>query len=74
MFFGNEGVVLLPCGDIIEFGMERIGIGRTSLTFKCLVRNKGTGKVIVEIEKIVFVCVDKDGNPTPHNIKPEENE
>lgn len=61
-------------GDIIEFGMERIAVGRTSLTFKCLVRNKDTGKVIVEIEKIVFVCVDENGNPTPHNVKIEENE
>lgn len=55
-------------GDIIEFGMERVAVGRTSITFKCLVRNKDTGRVIVEIEKLVFVCIDSDGNPAPHNI------
>lgn len=60
-------------GDIIELGMEKTAVGRTSLTFKCVVRNKDTGKVIVEIEKIVFVCVDENGNPSPHNMTDSSN-
>ena len=54
-------------GDVIEIGCELITLGRTSITIKCIVRNKDTQRVITVIDKIVFVAVDEDGNPTPHN-------
>lgn len=54
-------------GDIIEIGCEMITLGTTSITIKCIVRNKDTHRVITVIDKIVFVAVDEDGNPTPHN-------
>ncbi|MBD1420302.1 acyl-CoA thioesterase [Sphingobacterium chuzhouense] len=54
-------------GDIIEMGIEAIAFGRTSLTMRCEVRNKITRKTILSIDKLVFVNLDEDGNPTPHH-------
>ncbi len=56
-------------GDIIEIGMEATGMGRTSISLKCIVRNKGTGTILTQIDKIVFVLVDRDGKPKPHYQK-----
>lgn len=53
-------------GDVIEIGVEPTNYGRTSLTLKVSVRNKETGNIIVEIEKMVFVSLDENGVPTPH--------
>ncbi|AQQ68572.1 acyl-CoA thioesterase [Microbulbifer agarilyticus] len=54
------------CGDIVEFGFEVTGIGRTSLTVHCEMRNKQTRELIVRVDRIVFVALDADGKPTPH--------
>lgn len=56
-------------GDIVEFGMELVSIGNTSITLTCNVRCKTTKETIIRIERIVFVLVDENGRPTPHNIK-----
>ncbi len=53
-------------GDIIELGITATAFGRTSLTMRCEVRNKITRKSILTIDKIVFVNMDKEGNPLPH--------
>jgi len=53
-------------GDIIEFGMDLIKVGTTSITLACDVRNKITKQSIVKIDKIVFVLLDENGKPTPH--------
>ena len=53
-------------GDIIEIGIEVIAFGRTSLTFRCEVRNKMTQQDILKIEKIVMVNLGPDGKPAPH--------
>ena len=55
-------------GDVIEIGCELIGLGNTSITIACEVRNKDTKKTIIRIDKIVFVSVDETGKPTPHGI------
>lgn len=55
-------------GDIVEIGCEVLEIGTTSITVSCQVRNKETGAVITEVERIVFVNVDKSGRPTPHGV------
>jgi acyl-CoA hydrolase len=55
-------------GDVIEFGMEVTHIGKTSLTFRCEVRNKDTKSTIVNIDKMVFVNVDESCSATPHGI------
>jgi acyl-CoA hydrolase len=53
-------------GDIIELGMKATHFGRTSITLACQVRNKITQRVILTIDKIVFVSVDAEGLPIPH--------
>jgi acyl-CoA thioesterase YciA len=60
-------------GDIIEFGMDLVKFGTTSITIECDVRNKKTKQSIIKIDKIVFVSLDENGRPKPHNIKNVEN-
>lgn len=54
-------------GDVIEIGMETKKFGRTSITISCEVRNKFTQETIITIDKIVFVNIDEEGQPIPHN-------
>jgi len=54
--------------DIVEFGLEVTNTGRSSITMACQVRNKDTGKVILKVEKIVFVAVDRAGDPVAHGM------
>ncbi len=60
-------------GDIIEIGMETVKFGKSSITVKCVVRNKFTKEVIIKIDKIVFVHLGEDGKPTPHEINEPVN-
>lgn len=60
-------------GDIIEIGMETVSFGKSSITVKCVVRNKFTKEIIIKIDKIVFVHLGEDGKPTPHNISQPVN-
>ena len=53
-------------GDIVEIGCELISLGNSSITISCEVRNKDTKQSIIRIDKIVFVLLDKNGNPKPH--------
>ncbi|MFY0253819.1 acyl-CoA thioesterase [Chitinophaga sp. 30R24] len=53
-------------GDIVELGIKATHFGTTSLTLACQVRNKITQKVILTIDKMVFVSVDENGKPEPH--------
>lgn len=53
-------------GDIIELGLAPTQFGRTSITLQCVVRNKMTRKTILEVDKITFVNLDKEGKPAPH--------
>lgn len=55
-------------GDIIEIGCGLVEFGNTSITLECEVRNKHTQEIIVKIDKIVFVQLDKRGVPTPHGF------
>lgn len=52
--------------DTIEIGLEFSEIGRTSITFRCEVRNLITKNTIISLEKIVFVNVDENDRPLPH--------
>ena len=54
-------------GDVIEMGMEVVKFGRTSVTLRCEVRNLLTKNVIITIDEIVFVNIDENGKPAPHN-------
>lgn len=53
-------------GDIIELGIKATHFGRTSLTLTCQVRNKITQRVILTVDKIVFVSINENGVPVPH--------
>ncbi len=53
-------------GDIIEIGIDFLDLGRTSITFRCEVRNLVSKKTLIRIERIVFVKVDEKEHPTPH--------
>ena len=53
-------------GDIIELGITASAFGRTSITLTVEVRNKLTRKTILQIDKMVFVNLDENGNPAPH--------
>ena len=55
-------------GDIIEIGLEVVRYGYTSITVRCLVRNKITQTDIISIDKIVFVHLDENGRPSPHGV------
>lgn len=60
-------------GDIIEIGMETVKFGKSSITVRCEVRNKFSKDTIIKIDKIVFVHLDEEGNPTPHKITEPQN-
>ena len=53
-------------GDIIEIGIEVVKFGSTSITLKVGIRNKMTREEILSIDKMVFVNLGDDGNPSPH--------
>jgi acyl-CoA hydrolase len=59
-------VTTAQLGDVIEFGMDLIKFGTTSVTICCDVRNKKTKQSIVKIDSIVFVVLDENGKPIPH--------
>ncbi len=53
-------------GDIVEIVLTVSKFGVTSVTLACEVKNKITNQMILTIEKIVFVNLDRDGRPLPH--------
>ncbi|WP_129657201.1 acyl-CoA thioesterase [Rothia halotolerans] len=53
-------------GDMIEMGLKAVRFGKTSLTMRAEVRNMITRKLILSIDRIVFVALDEEGNPVPH--------
>ena len=59
-------VATAKLGDVIEFGMDLVKIGTTSITIACDVRNKKTKESIVKIDEIVFVLLDEEGKPKAH--------
>ena len=61
-------------GDIIEMGMEVVKLGKSSLTLKCLVRNKVTKEEIISIDQIVFVNLDANGKAVPHGVDSVSND
>ena len=51
---------------IIALGSAKGGVGKSSITVKCIARVKQTQKIIITIDKIVFVQLDENSNPIPH--------
>jgi acyl-CoA hydrolase len=61
-------------GDVVEIGVDTSEIGRSSIVLTCEVRNKTTKHIICKIGKVVFVCVDPFGKPTPHGKGPVDDD
>ncbi|MFS4494741.1 acyl-CoA thioesterase [Maribacter sp. 2308TA10-17] len=53
-------------GDIIEIGLCILKLGKTSITLKCEVRNIQSKEIIITIDNIVMVNLDKYGNSLSH--------
>ena len=55
-------------GDVVEIGVGLKKVGKTSITLEVQVRDLTTQKTIVDIDEMVFVCVDEQGRPTKHSL------
>lgn len=55
-------------GDIVEIGIALKQVGKTSITLEVVARDLTTGKDIVNIDEMVFVCVDERGRPVRHSL------
>ena len=53
-------------GDILSIGAEVVRVGRTSLTVACEIRNQTHDSLVVRVDEIVFVALDENNVPTPH--------
>ena len=60
-------------GDVIEIGMQTLDIGKTSCTLSCEVRSLHADKVVLTIDKIVYVRVNKYGLPKGHGWMSKDN-
>jgi len=58
-------------GDVIEFGLEVVDYGQTSITLRCHVRKKDCHKTVITIDRLVFVAVNDKGTPTAHSYFPD---
>jgi acyl-CoA hydrolase len=55
-------------GDVVEIGIALKKVGKTSITLEVQVRDLTTQKIIVNIDEMVFVCVDENGIPVRHSL------
>lgn len=55
-------------GDVVEIGVALKKVGKTSVTLEIEVRDLTTQRTIVNIEEMVFVCVDDNGKPVRHSL------
>ena len=55
-------------GDIVEIGIALKKVGSTSITIEVKVRDLTTQNIIVEIDEMVFVCLDENGKPVKHSL------
>lgn len=55
-------------GDVVEIGVALKRVGKTSITLEVQVRDLTTQNIIVNIDEMVFVCVDEQGKPVRHSL------
>jgi len=55
-------------GDIIQIKTKIIYAGKTSICFNVKVSEGLSKRDIAEIDQIIFVSIDKDGNSINHNL------
>ena len=60
-------------GDVVEIGMQTLSIGKTSCTLACEVRSLHADNIVLSIDKIVYVRVNKYGLPKGHGWMTKEN-
>jgi acyl-CoA thioesterase YciA len=56
-------------GDIVEIGVGLKKVGNSSITLEVQVRDLTSQQIIVNIDEMVFVCVDENGKPTRHSLR-----
>ena len=59
-------------GDVVEFGLDLVAVGTSSITISCIVRKKENRRPIIAIDKIIFVCVNEQGLPKNHGLELEQ--
>ena len=59
--------------EVIQIGVAKVGVGRTSITVRCEVRVKETHEMILAIDRIVFVALNSRGRPIVHRLARKEN-
>jgi len=55
-------------GDILISEVELVRTGTTSITVKCMLKNKTTQKVIVYVDEVIIVALDFNKQPTKHKF------
>ena len=55
-------------GDVVEIGVALKRVGKTSITLEVQVRDLTSQNIIVNIDEMVFVCVDENGKPMRHTL------
>jgi acyl-CoA hydrolase len=55
-------------GDVVEIGIALKQVGKTSVTLEVQVRDLTTQNIIVNIDEMIFVCVDETGKPVRHSL------
>jgi len=55
-------------GDILISEVELVRTGTTSITVKCMLKNKTTKKVIVQVDEVIIVTLDFNKQPTKHKF------
>ena len=55
-------------GDVVEIGVALKRVGKTSITLEVQVRDLTSQNIIVNIDEMVFVCVDENGRPVRHTL------
>ena len=58
-------------GDIIHIVTTLENSGTTSLTYRVEAKEEISGRKVASISRIVFVAVDDQGQPVPHNVNVE---
>jgi acyl-CoA thioesterase YciA len=56
------------CGEVIEFGVDTVHVGTTSITVRCEVREKKSKETIITVDRVVFVALDAEGKSAVHNL------
>ena len=60
-------------GDIINIVTTLEGVGSTSLTFRVDAKEEISNRKVASIGRVVFVSIDEQGQPVPHNVRLEND-